>query len=140
MKKTRLLIPGLILLMLSSCAQFGTPDGWQKIGVDEDRAEYSIDPASRQQAGDQVTFRGRIDYPQAVTPPDNLGIPSYTAMVGTWRIDCRKRSYAVIAADFYDRNHQLVMSKTFETAPEQPIRRDQSAIHKQYMLMCEQAS
>ncbi|MDO5687419.1 MAG: hypothetical protein Q4G42_08590 [Neisseria sp.] len=136
MKKLNRKLALFSVLLLGACVH-NDFSSWQKIGSDrETKAEYLLDTAGMQRNGDTVTFRNRIDYPQTVTPPAATGLQAYRSMIGTWRINCRTRSYALLAADFFDDNGRLLRHETFNAAAEQNIELNQSALHKQYKRLC----
>lgn len=134
-------------LVLSACSGLTLPWSvakkaekqpfWRQLGVDNvTKAQYFVDLNSKKKTENKVTFNGKITYPQSVSAPAKLALPSFQSMVNTWEIDCVNKTYRLLKTDFVGSKGAVVHQQNFPSSEAKYIGAPETAAAMQYKLMC----
>jgi hypothetical protein len=101
----------LAMLLALALQALPAPDSvqWEPLTVDQD-GRNSIDPASISREGDLARFTLRVDFHD---PASHGGVRVAMSLM---RMDCRRRTLGIQAADAYGEDGRLIQSRAVEPA------------------------
>lgn len=130
----------LVLLgLLAACAGGPKVEGsWQSIGEsNEGNIRNYIDKSSVKRNGNIVTFR---DKKTVVKPAQEryVNTPRYKTAIGTWEIDCAKKTYRLSALSLLDESGKELLKQTYTpvNVRPMPVTESGSIVEKQYQTVC----
>lgn len=138
-KALRFAVPIVLLGILSACVSGPQVEGnWLSIGESgEGNIRNYIDKNSIKRNGALVSFR---DKKTVLNPAQEryVNTPRYKTAIGTWEIDCARKTYRLSALTLLDKNGKELLKQAYTLSDVRPmaVAASGSIIEKQYQTVC----
>ncbi|MDO4641899.1 MAG: hypothetical protein Q4A84_09430 [Neisseria sp.] len=138
-KALRFVAPLVLLGVLSACVSGPQVEGsWQSIGESsEGNIRNYIDKSSIKRTGNLVSFR---DKKTVVNQSQEryVNTPRYKTAIGTWEIDCARKTYRLSALTLLDKDGKELLKQNYTSVNVRPmaVAASGSIVEKQYQTVC----